>query len=314
MIEEVECDTQLLYIGCIGVNKSMRTLDLATRSEVAKECIKRLCLANGIDIYFKTNRGTCVDHMIAKDPNLEHSRTEVELTVTSTNFNVINHKTKEVIVEHEIRNVSFASRGDPETSDFVGYVANDMNYGRACFVIKCTHDAAKELLNTIAMGFENRSQQLKLKDEYELKNSRHTPSIKDTQFFSFYSNSKINNENNQNFELIEQTRALLRREPWYHGSNLERGLIEERLKQDGDFLVRESMLDPGQFVLSVMNEGDKLHLLFDSMGKVRMENTTFDNISHLVRHHLEKQVPIVAHNRHLYLRKGVRPPPKSITS
>lgn len=312
-----EFDSGMLYIGCIGVNKSMRTLDLHTRSEVAKESIKRLCEANGIERIFETNRKDPVDHMLDETPNLEHSGTEVELDVTKTHFNVITKDTREVIVEHEIFNVSFASSGDPETSDFVAYVANDEKYGRACFVIKCSLESAKELLKTIAQGFKLRQQ--RFNHEYGMKSIgpfspeqfngliRYPP--KDSSVFE--SNSKINNENFQNIEVINQTRASLEKEPWFHGSYSTREASEYRLRQDGDFLVRESILEPGQFVLSVMNDGDKLHLLFDSMGKVRMKDTTFDNISHLVNHHLEKQLPIFANNRYLYLRNFIRPPPKA---
>ena len=64
-------------------------------------------------------------------------------------------------------------------------------------------------------------------------------------------------------------RSLLSGEEWYHGpiSRLE---AEQLLRQDGDFLVRESHQTPGQFVLTGMQgQGRKHLLLVDPEGVVR---------------------------------------------
>lgn len=281
-------DTSMVYIGCIGVNKSMKTLSHVARSEVAKESIKRLCEANNINRNFDKKRSECIDLMLDNEPNLTNSGTEVHLSVTSSHFNVISKATEQIIVQHEIPNVSFASSGDPDTVDFVAYVATDQVYGRACFVLKCGFETAQDLLETIARGFHLRTQQILFTN----------------------SNQKIKTTGS-NEEVIALTRSSLEKEPWFHGSYLSREESEARLKKDGDFLVRESLLEPGHFVLSVMNNGLKLHLLFDSMGQVRTKDTVFNDVSHLVKFHHDEGSPIVADNRFLFLRNGVRPTPRS---
>lgn len=52
----------------------------------------------------------------------------------------------------------------------------------------------------------------------------------------------------------------LRRETWYH-SCMSRRDAERLLIRDGDFLVRESTTNPGQYVLTGMHCGLPKHLL-----------------------------------------------------
>lgn len=289
----------------------MRSLSHRTRSEVAKESINRLCKANKIDRKSdKRPNHDYIDKMLDDEPNLLHSGTDVHLCVTSTHLNVISRLTQQIIVQHEMPNVSFASSGDEDTVDFVAYVAKDNKGKRACFVLECGYETAKNVLETIACGFQARTRQILNHDRFgtNLNNLFHSTDIHDTSLDTSY---RMNNENNGNDSVIAATRASLEKEPWFHGSYLSREESETRLKQDGDFLVRESMLDPGHFVLSVMHDGSKLHLLFDSMGQVRTKEMIFNDISHLIRYHHDEGSPIVAENRIVYLRNGVRPTPRA---
>uniref|UniRef100_A0A6G1SB09 SHC-transforming protein 3 n=1 Tax=Aceria tosichella TaxID=561515 RepID=A0A6G1SB09_9ACAR len=312
------------YIGCIGVKTSMRSLDPKTRAKVAKESISRLCKANNIDR--KIDEKPQQDHinqMLDDQPNLLHSGTRVELSITTTHLNVISKETKETIVQHEMPNVSFASSGDNETVDFVAYVAKNPEVKRACYVLECSAGSGKNVLDEIARGFELRTQQIRTQynsntlskksptlshDSFNsaMTNVFHAADFNDITLDSSYRNNNENNHHNDSF--VAETRASLQNEKWFHGSYLSREESETRLKQDGDFLVRESMLDPGHFVLSVMNEGTKLHLLFDTIGKVRTKEMEFNNISQLISFHHEQCTPIVAEGRIVYLRNGVPPP------
>lgn len=49
-------------------------------------------------------------------------------------------------------------------------------------------------------------------------------------------------------------------EPWYHGA-ISRAESEKLLARDGDFLVRESRGQRGQFVLTGLQAGQGRHLL-----------------------------------------------------
>lgn len=68
---------------------------------------------------------------------------------------------------------------------------------------------------------------------------------------------------------IAPTEEQLRREPWYHGK-MSRWDAERLLQMDGDFLVRDSLTNPGQYVLTGMHSGQPKHLLLvDPEGVVR---------------------------------------------
>lgn len=59
---------------------------------------------------------------------------------------------------------------------------------------------------------------------------------------------------------IAPTEEQLRQEPWYHG-RMSRRAAEKLLRADGDFLVRDSVTNPGQYVLTGMHAGQPKHLL-----------------------------------------------------
>ncbi|XP_006171774.1 SHC-transforming protein 2 isoform X2 [Tupaia chinensis] len=68
---------------------------------------------------------------------------------------------------------------------------------------------------------------------------------------------------------VAPTEDQLRQEPWYHG-RMSRRAAEKLLRADGDFLVRDSVTNPGQYVLTGMHAGQPRHLLLvDPEGVVR---------------------------------------------
>ncbi|NWV14853.1 SHC2 protein, partial [Ptilonorhynchus violaceus] len=105
---------------------------------------------------------------------------------------------------------------------------------------------------------------------------------------------------------IAPTEEQLRREPWYHGK-MSRRDAERLLQMDGDFLVRDSLTNPGQYVLTGMHSGQPKHLLLvDPEGVVRTKDVLFDSISHLINHHRQNKQPIVAAESELHLRQVVQ--------
>lgn len=66
----------------------------------------------------------------------------------------------------------------------------------------------------------------------------------------------------------------LRREMWYH-SRMSRRDAERLLVRDGDFLVRESTTNPGQYVLTGMHCGLPKHLLLVDPEGVVSEKTAY---------------------------------------
>uniref|UniRef100_A0A2K6AA74 SHC adaptor protein 2 n=1 Tax=Mandrillus leucophaeus TaxID=9568 RepID=A0A2K6AA74_MANLE len=101
---------------------------------------------------------------------------------------------------------------------------------------------------------------------------------------------------------VAPTEEQLRQEPWYHG-RMSRRAAERMLRADGDFLVRDSVTNPGQYVLTGMHAGQPKHLLLvDPEGVVRTKDVLFESISHLIDHHLQNGQPIVAAESELHLR------------
>jgi len=89
-------------------------------------------------------------------------------------------------------------------------------------------------------------------------------------------------------------KAQLEQEDWYHGA-VSRDAAERLLKNNGDFLVRDSGNTPGQYVLSGMQNNSKKHLLLvDPNGIVRTKDRTFDSVSHLINYHRESGLPIIS--------------------
>lgn len=102
----------------------------------------------------------------------------------------------------------------------------------------------------------------------------------------------------------------LQDETWFHGC-ISRQMAEAALKNDGDFLVRESQGSPGQYVLTGYQGGTKKHLLLiDPEGVVRTKDRMFESVGHLVNYHCQNQLPIISAESALILRNPV---PKSTT-
>ena len=90
-------------------------------------------------------------------------------------------------------------------------------------------------------------------------------------------------------------------EKWFHGS-ISRPFSESLLKNDGDFLVRESQNTRGQFVLTGMKTGLAKHLLLiDPDGCVRTKDRVFESIPHLINYHCSNCLPIISAESALFL-------------
>ncbi|XP_074600614.1 SHC-adaptor protein isoform X2 [Brevipalpus obovatus] len=145
------------YVGCLEINTPMKSLDFETRSQVAKECINRVCEAGGLKTMDKKRRqDKRICKMLLDKPNMENAGANVNLTITSSYLNLSVMETGEVIAKHEMPNISFASGGDVDTLDFVAYVAKDDKFFRACFVLECGGGSAQDVISTIGQAFELR--------------------------------------------------------------------------------------------------------------------------------------------------------------
>lgn len=64
-------------------------------------------------------------------------------------------ETDRVIATHIMPSISFATGGDPEDYDVIGYVAKDDRNVRECHVFECG-DTAHDIIATIGQAFELR--------------------------------------------------------------------------------------------------------------------------------------------------------------
>lgn len=103
----------------------------------------------------------------------------------------------------------------------------------------------------------------------------------------------------------EVQRSQLMTETWFHCA-ISRPTAEGLLKNDGDFLVRESQGKPGQYVLTGLQSSTPKHLLLiDPEGIVRTKDRIFDSISHLINYHWTNCLPIISEESALVLRNPI---------
>uniref|UniRef100_A0A8C6X2D5 Tyrosine-protein kinase n=1 Tax=Naja naja TaxID=35670 RepID=A0A8C6X2D5_NAJNA len=87
------------------------------------------------------------------------------------------------------------------------------------------------------------------------------------------------------FDVISASEKPLAEQDWYHGA-IPRIEAQELLKQQGDFLVRESHGKPGEYVLSVFSDGQRRHFIIQyADNQYRFEGTGFSTIPQLIEYH-----------------------------
>ncbi|XP_061886892.1 tyrosine-protein kinase Fer [Entelurus aequoreus] len=87
------------------------------------------------------------------------------------------------------------------------------------------------------------------------------------------------------FDVIPSSERPLADQEWYHGA-IPRTEAQELLRQQGDFLVRESHGKPGEYVLSVFSDEQRRHFIIQyADSQYRFEGTGFATIPQLIEHH-----------------------------
>lgn len=147
------------YLGCIEVKQSMRTLQFDMRTQATKEAIWRILTATGrshqiVSCRKKTPKE--VARILGERPNLQFSLSLINLTISTASLTLVVTDTGQFIANHQMQSISFASGGDPDTMDYVAYVAKDPINNRACHVLECNEGLAQDVINTIGQAFELR--------------------------------------------------------------------------------------------------------------------------------------------------------------
>uniref|UniRef100_A0A8B9E8I4 SHC-transforming protein 2 n=1 Tax=Anser cygnoides TaxID=8845 RepID=A0A8B9E8I4_ANSCY len=415
------------YMGCIEVLRSMRSLDFNTRTQVTREAINRLYEAvPGVKGIWKKKAPNKALFSILGKSNLRFAGMSIAVNISVDGLNLMIPTTRQIIANHHMQSISFASGGDTDTTDYVAYVAKDPINQRACHILECCDGLAQSVINTVGQAFELRFKQylhsppkvvvppdrvLGMEEsawgeddeagEHDYYNSipgkepppgglidsrlRHSTLLghvrpgppwdlesqgqpcdgylqadghplgpRDYEEHMYVNTQSLDTrepdtacralEESPKKDLFDMrpfedalklheciagggssppiedqwpspptrkapiapTEEQLRREPWYHGK-MSRRDAEKLLQMDGDFLVRDSITNPGQYVLTGMHCGQPKHLLLvDPEGVVRTKDVLFESISHLISHHRQNEQPIVAAESELHLRQVVR--------
>lgn len=178
------------YIGCVEIVTSMKVLDFESRSQVAKECIHRVCDAAAYKSPRKRRVEKRIQQCVAATPCLEPSGVDVVLTISSDWLQLVSIETNEVVARHEMPNISFASGGDSESTSFVAYVAKDVTDWRACYVLDCGTDKSECVIQTLARAFVSRYKNSDAESRSTMKRNRYVP----TPTVSANSNMKCDTE------------------------------------------------------------------------------------------------------------------------
>ncbi|KAG5856437.1 hypothetical protein ANANG_G00007950 [Anguilla anguilla] len=183
------------YMGCVEVLQSMRALDFNTRTQVTREAISVVCeavpaapavpdgsrnAARPMGAHGRSARrafigrlvsvvalrspslcspsARCVSSILGKS-NLQFAGMTISLTVSTSSLNLLAADCKQIIANHHMQSISFASGGDPDTAEYVAYVAKDPVNQRACHILECSEGLAQEVISTIGQAFELRFKQ-----------------------------------------------------------------------------------------------------------------------------------------------------------
>lgn len=149
------------YLGCIEVLRSMRSLDFNTRSQITREAISLVCEAVPGTKGAQRKRkppSKALSSILGKS-NLQFAGMSINLNISTSSLNLMTPDSKQIIANHHMQSISFASGGDPDTTDFVAYVAKDPVNRRACHILECSDGLAQDVISTIGQAFDLRFQQ-----------------------------------------------------------------------------------------------------------------------------------------------------------
>ncbi|XP_048415585.1 SHC-transforming protein 2 [Stegostoma tigrinum] len=148
------------YMGCIEVVKSMRSLDFNTRTQVTREAINRLHeTVPGVKGTWKRKPSNPSLQSILGRSNLRFAGMSITINISIEGLNLALPTTRQIIANHHMQSISFASGGDTDTTDYVAYVAKDPVNQRACHILECCEGLAQTVISTIGQAFELRFKQ-----------------------------------------------------------------------------------------------------------------------------------------------------------
>ncbi|NXA29578.1 SHC2 protein, partial [Ibidorhyncha struthersii] len=145
------------YMGCIEVLRSMRSLDFNTRTQVPRNLVVKGCIAPTLlSPHQAPNKAL---FSILGKSNLRFAGMSIAVNISVDGLNLMIPTTRQIIANHHMQSISFASGGDTDTTDYVAYVAKDPINQRACHILECCEGLAQSVISTVGQAFELRFKQ-----------------------------------------------------------------------------------------------------------------------------------------------------------
>uniref|UniRef100_A0AAY5KM80 SHC adaptor protein 3 n=1 Tax=Esox lucius TaxID=8010 RepID=A0AAY5KM80_ESOLU len=149
------------YLGCIEVLRSMRSLDFNTRSQITREAISLVCEAvpGAKGALRKRKPPSKILSNILGKSNLQFAGMSINLNISTSSLNLMTPDSKQIIANHHMQSISFASGGDPLVKTYVLLAVKPSSLLLACHILECSDGLAQDVISTIGQAFDLRFQQ-----------------------------------------------------------------------------------------------------------------------------------------------------------
>ncbi|PKU41069.1 shc-transforming protein 2 isoform x1 [Limosa lapponica baueri] len=132
----------------------------AAGADAPREAINRLYEAvPGVKGIWKKKAPNKALFSILGKSNLRFAGMSIAVNISVDGLNLMIPTTRQIIANHHMQSISFASGGDTDTTDYVAYVAKDPINQRACHILECCEGLAQSVISTVGQAFELRFKQ-----------------------------------------------------------------------------------------------------------------------------------------------------------
>ncbi|MGH0174658.1 UNVERIFIED_CONTAM: hypothetical protein FKN15_068624 [Acipenser sinensis] len=257
------------YMGCVEVLQSMRVLDFNTRTQVTREAISVVCEAvpGAKGALRRRKPSTRSLSSILGKSNLQFAGMSINLSVSTSSLNLMATDCKQIIANHHMQSISFASGGDPVSIAFliIYLIINVLRLEMAPFDGSAWDEEEEEQPPPDIQYYNDfPGKDPPLGGLVDMRGPRSAPTgaTLGSGWLVYSSNGCVAEpfEDALRVPAAPPMEEQLRRELWFHGK-ASRKEAEKLLQGNGDFLVRESTTTPGQYVLTGLQGGHPKHLL-----------------------------------------------------
>ncbi|XP_009892292.1 PREDICTED: SHC-transforming protein 2 [Charadrius vociferus] len=296
-----------LYMGCIEVLRSMRSLDFNTRTQVTREAINRLYEAvPGVKGIWKKKAPNKALFSILGKSNLRFAGMSIAVNISVDGLNLMIPTTRQIIANHHMQSISFASGGDTVRHAHLRETLKpSVRLSAACHILECCEGLAQSVISTVGQAFELRFKQYLHSPPKVVAPLDRALGAEESAWGEDeeaaehdYYNSIPGKEPPPGGLIDSRGRTRVgdggRGEGWQEGMGGASTGVGRRRGLHGDRVREAGLLGSGP--LCFLPPGPQ----------VRTKDVLFESISHLISHHRQNEQPIMAAESELHLRQVVR--------